>query len=161
METERMGQCVRSAWEYAVEEHRKSTVSRPAVTTAHLLLGVLKEESCAGGLILAKLGLDIQLARGITEFLLLHSRRRAGAEEGTAEWGGVTHTIAARKVLDLALEEANLYSATYPIGTEHLLLGLLRVPESLGFRILGYFGVEEARVRAARGDLWELLRSPE
>lgn len=108
-----------------------------------------------------KMGLDLGLARGITEFVLLHSRRQGGAEEGAVDWGGLAHTPAARQVLDLALEEANLFSATYPIGTEHLLLGLLRVPESMGYRILRYFGLEEAAVRAARDELWELLRSPE
>jgi hypothetical protein len=122
---------------------------------------VLKEDACAGGLILAKMQLDLGLARAITEFVLLHSRRQSGSEERIADWAGVTHTLAAKTVLGLALEEANLFSATYPIGTEHLLLGLLRVPEGMGYRILSYFGIGVHQVRAARDELWELLRSPE
>ena len=71
------------------------------------------------------------------------------------------HTPAARSVLDFALEEADLFSPTYPIGTEHLLLGLLRVPEGIGCRVLRYFGIELEAARAARDEFWELLRLAE
>jgi ATP-dependent Clp protease ATP-binding subunit ClpA len=158
---ERMGRCARLAWEHGVEAHRNAAVARPGVTTGHLLLGVLTEDTCAGGLILGKLQLDLQLAQRTTEFVLLHGRRQSTSEERTIEWVGVAHSSAARQVLDLALEEANLYSATYPIGTEHLLLGILRVPDAMGCRILHSFGITEGRVRATRDELWQLLRSPE
>jgi len=161
LEMERMGRCARLAWEHGVEVHRNTTVARPGVTTAHLLLGVLAEDTCAGGLILGRLQLDLQLAHRTTEFVLLHGRRPSTAEAQTIEWAGVVHTGAAHRVLHLAVEEANLYSATYPIGTEHLLLGILRVPDGMGYGILHYFGVTEERVRATRDELWQLLRSPE
>jgi ATP-dependent Clp protease ATP-binding subunit ClpA len=158
---ERMGRCARLAWEHGVEAHRNATVARPGVTTGHLLLGVLAEDTCAGGLILGKLQIDFQLAHRTTEFVLLHGRRQGPSEERSIEWAGVAHSTAAHQVLDLAVEEANLYSATYPIGTEHLLLGILRVRDAMGCRILHYFGVTEERVRATRDELWQLLRSPE
>ena len=156
-----MGSCARQAWDHAVEAHRSSTVSRPGVTTGHLLLGVLRHDACAGGLILARLRLDLRLAYATTEFVLLHGRRQDGSEDRTVDWAGVPHSLAAKTVLDLALEEANLYRPTYPIGTEHLLLGVLRVPEGMGYHILQHFGLEVHGVRAARDQLWDLLRSPE
>jgi ATP-dependent Clp protease ATP-binding subunit ClpA len=155
-----MGRCARLAWEHGVTEYRSSSGSRPGVTTGHILLGVLREETCAGGLILARLQLDLLWARRVTEFVLLHSRRQDDAEVCTA-WGDVPHTAAAMRVVELSLEEANRYSGTYPIGTEHLLLALLQVPEGMGYGLLHYFGLDVHRVRAARDTLWELLRSPE
>jgi len=157
---DRMGRCARLAWEHGVECYRASAVSRPGVTTGHLLLGVLKERSCAGGLILAQMGLNLELAYGTTEFVLLHGRRRNGTD-ASIEWAGVPHTPAAKQVLDYSLEEANLFSATYPIGTEHILLGALRVAGSSGRRILNNFGIEVDAARAARDALWELLVDPE
>ena len=83
MSLERMGRCARLAWDHAVESHRTAQVTRPAVTTGHILLGVLKETDCAGGLILGKIPLDLKLALGVTEFMLLHSRPRPDADLGT------------------------------------------------------------------------------
>ena len=158
---DRMGRCARLAWEHAVDERSKATVARAGVMTGHLLLGVLMEPDCAGGLILAKMRLDLAQAILATQFVLLHGRRRDGSEEPPVEWEGTPHTPAARSVLDRALEEANLFSPTYPIGTEHILLGLLRVPEGIGCRVLRYFGIELEAARAARDEFWEVLRLAE
>ena len=81
--------------------------------------------------------------------------------ETPVDYCGVPHTPAARKVLDLSIEEANHFTPTYPIGTEHLLLALLRVPDSIGYRVLRFVGMEEAAVRATRDDLWQVLATPE
>jgi hypothetical protein len=160
-ELERMGRCALLAWEHGVEKHRVATVPRSGVTTGHILLGVLKEDSCAGGLILRALGLDLVHAYAITEFVLLHSRRVGGDTEPPVDWGGQPHTAQAKQVMELSLEEANLYTATYPIGTEHLLLALLRVPDSIGRRTLYFLGLQEDTVRQKRDEFWKLLRSPE
>ena len=158
---DRMGRCARLAWEHAVDERSKATVARPGVMTGHLLLGVLMEPDCAGGLILAKMGLDLALAEAHTRFALFYGRRRDSPEEPAVEWEGTPHTPAARLVLDFSLEEANLFSPTYPIGTEHILLGLLRVPEGLGCSVLGYFGIKHERARATRDEWWGVLRLAE
>lgn len=160
-ELQRMGTCARSAWDYAVEQHGKLPVPRPGVTTAHILLGVLHEEKCAGGLILGKLGLDFKLAYATTEFELRYGRRRDGGEPEIVQYGGVPHSPQSKAVMDICVEEANLTSPTFPIGTEHLVLSLLRVPEGMGCRVLNYFGIEVHRARAARDTLWDVLRAPE
>ena len=161
METERMGRCARLAWDHAVGARSGGPIERPGVMTAHLLLGVLKEPDCAGGLILAKLGLDLPVVLAHTEFALLHGRRRDGVDEAPVDYANVPHTPAARAVLDCALEEAALFSATYPIGTEHILLGLLRVSEGVGYKLLRFFGIDEERARSTRDEFWQILRLEE
>jgi ATP-dependent Clp protease ATP-binding subunit ClpA len=158
---ERMGRCARLAWEAAVETYQRQPDSRLGVTTGHLAVGVLRQESCASGLILGKLGLDLKWATAVGEFVLQYGRRQPSEEQAVAEVGGVPVTIPAQAVLELSDEEANHYSATYPIGTEHLLLALLRVPDGMGYHVLHYCGLQEPQVRAARDRLWEVLRSPE
>ena len=161
VEWARMGRCARLAWEHGLEERGKSRVERPGLMTGHILLGVLKEDDCAGGLILAKMGLNLKLAYAKTQFVLLHGRRRDTPEEPTADWASTPHTPAAKTTMELALEEAALFSATYPIGTEHMLLGLLRVPDGIGCKVLNYFGIEVHGARAARDEFWDLLRLAE
>ncbi len=63
--------------------------------------------------------------------------------------------------MDLCVEEANHFSPTYPIGTEHILLALLRVREGMGCRVLEFLGVREAEFRATRDALWRVLAAPE
>jgi ATP-dependent Clp protease ATP-binding subunit ClpA len=161
VELERMGRCARVAWELAVETYQRSPQGRPGVTTGHLALGVLRQETCASGLILGKLGLDLRWATALSEFVLQYGRRQSTVDQSTVEIGGIPHTVAAQMVLELSDEEANHYSTTYPIGTEHLLLALLRVPDGMGYHVLQYCGLEERKVRVARDSLWEVLRSPE
>jgi ATP-dependent Clp protease ATP-binding subunit ClpA len=157
---ERMGTCARKAWDDAVTEHAKSTVARPAVTTGHLLMGVLMEGTCAGGLILGRLHLDFKVVLSTTQWVLVYGRKPPAATP-TFECGGMPHTAAAKAVLDYAYDEAELFTATYPIGTEHLLLGLLRVPDSIGYRVLHHFGIDEARARAGRDELWDVIKTVE
>jgi ATP-dependent Clp protease ATP-binding subunit ClpA len=161
MELERMGRCALLAWKYGIEVRDNATVARPGVMTGHLLLGVLKERDCAGGLILAKMGLDLEFVTMFTQFMLLHARRRDTPEPPSIDWGDVPHTPSAQKAMVLSLEEAQLYSDTYPIGTEHMLLGILRVPEGIGCRVLNHFDINVHTARAARDSMWELLRLAE
>ena len=160
---ERMGRCAKLAWDHAVEEWRATPDERwrPGVTTGHILLGVLQEPACAGGLILRRMGLDIQLAIDHTRFVLFYGRRRDGIEEATVDWQGVPHTPAAYHVIELCEEEANLYYATFPIGTEHLTLSLLRTEAGMGNRVLGHFGIRHQEARAARDTWWDVLKLTE
>ena len=58
-------------------------------------------------------------------------------------------------------DEAEKFHAAYPIGTEHILLGLLAIPEGMGCGTLAYFGVDYANAQAARDEIWELLKLTE
>jgi hypothetical protein len=154
----RMGRCAKLAWEHAVLRQAQASGRAPGVNTAHLLHGVLVEPDCAGGLILRRMGVDLTLADELCAFMNLHARPAPGApERETVDWQGVAHTALAADALALSLEEAGLYSDTYPIGTEHLLLGILRLPDTTGARVLGYLGITEQAARATRDAMWELL----
>jgi hypothetical protein len=160
---ERFGRCARLAWEHAVEAWRNPTIGRqrPAVMTGHLLLGVLMEPTCAGGLILRKLGCDLALMIDKTRFLLVYGRRRDGMEEPPVPWQAVPHTPQALQALECCIEEADLFHAAYPVGTEHILLSLLRVEDGMGHGLLRYFGLNEHLVRAARDTWWDVLNLTE
>ena len=159
-EFDRTGRCARLAWEHACRARDEAAEKYPGVTTGHILLGVLQEPSCAGGMLLRKMRVDMDLAIEMTRFVLFYGRRPEETA-GPDEWAGVPHTPEALAVLSYALEEADLYHAAYPIGTEHLLLALLRVPRSTGGRMLRYLGVEHEHARATRDAFWELLRLSE
>lgn len=161
LEMTRMGRCAKLAWEHAVEEHENATISRPAIMTTHLLLGVLREPDCAGGLVLAKMGLDLELAILTTNFVLLHGRPLETVTEPVFVWADKPHTTTAMTVIEYSRDEAALYSDTYPIGTEHILLGLLRRPEGAGCRLLNYFGITETLARDTRNEFWEILKLAE
>jgi ATP-dependent Clp protease ATP-binding subunit ClpA len=159
---DRMGRCARLAWEHAVEARNTAgDRRRPGIMTGHILLGVLEEPTCAGGLILRKMGLDLEHARDITRFVLFYGRRRDGVDEPLGEWMDQPHTPAALKAIEYSLEEAALFSDTYPIGTEHLLLGVLRAPTGMGSGIMAHFGINLHRARAARDTFWDVLKLSE
>ena len=108
------------------------------IGTEHLLLGLMREETGIAAQVLA--GFDICLPAV-----------RAGAAEsigfsGTAPSGSPPFTPRAKKVLELSLRET-LQLGHHNIGTEHILLGLLREGEGVGVQILVGLGVDLARVR--------------
>lgn len=158
---ERMGRCARLAWEHGTESFEKASRARPALMTGHLLLGVIREPECAGGLMLRRLGVDMALAASITEFALLHGRPVPEHEERVVELWGKAHTPEALQTMEISLDEAELFHSAYPIGTEHILLGMLAVPGGMGCRTLGYFGVAYANAKVARDEIWQLLKLTE
>jgi ATP-dependent Clp protease ATP-binding subunit ClpC len=160
---ERFGRCALLAWQHAVAARNEAPAERrrPAIMTGHVLLGVLQEPTCAGGLILRKMGMDLQLAIDTTRFILFYGRRRDGAEGEIVDWQDEPHTPEALRSIEDSLDEANLFHAGYPIGTEHLLLGLLRVTDGMGLSILKHFGITHDGARHARDTFWERLKMTE
>lgn len=103
------------------------------VGTEHLLLGLIREEEGIAARVLTELGFDCDLVRGRVIEL-------AGVGEEAAT-GQVPMTPTAKKVCELALREALSLGHNY-VGTEHLLLGLLREPSGLGYRITVETGID-------------------
>ncbi|MDA0798386.1 MAG: hypothetical protein O2884_06930 [Chloroflexi bacterium] len=160
---ERFGRCALLAWQHAVAARNEAPEERrrPAIMTGHVLLGVLLEPTCAGGLILRKMGLDLQLAIDTTKFMLFYGRKPAEGAGGIVDWQNEPHTPQALRAIEYSLDEANLFHADYPIGTEHLLLGLLRVTDGMGISVLEHFGITHAATRIARDTFWERLKLAE
>jgi ATP-dependent Clp protease ATP-binding subunit ClpC len=109
------------------------------IGTEHLLLGLLREEEGIAARVLHELGVGVEEVRAEIE-------RRFGRGEQAAT-GQIPFTPSAKEALELALREALRLGHNY-IGTEHVLLGLLRADQGPATEILGELGVLPEIVRA-------------
>jgi hypothetical protein len=114
------------------------------VSAEHLLLGLLYEGQGVAASALKSLGLSAEDVRGQVAEIIGHGRSAPG--------DAIPFTPHAKKVLELALREALALGRHY-IGTEHLLLGLLRDGETIAARVLIGLGADYARVRGQVLDL--------
>jgi ATP-dependent Clp protease ATP-binding subunit ClpC len=108
------------------------------IGTEHVLLGLLREEEGIGARVLESLGVTLE---GVREKVV---QIVGPGDELTA--GQIPFTPSAKKVLELALREALSLDHDY-IGTEHILLGLVRQNEGASARILLDFKADPERVR--------------
>ena len=109
------------------------------IGTEHILLGLVKEGSGVGANVLKALEIDLRKVRLEVEKLV-----KSGPEMVTM--GKLPQTPRAKKVLEYAIEEARHLNHNY-VGTEHLLLGLLREQDGVAAQVLMNLGVklEEGR----------------
>jgi RNA polymerase sigma factor (sigma-70 family) len=108
------------------------------VGTEHLLLGLTRVPDSAGAQVLVRLGISLESVGDET---------RQQMTRGTANPGQAMQlTPRAKKVIDLAYEEARLLNNNY-IGVEHLLLGLIREGEGLAAKVLTKLGADLERAR--------------
>ena len=116
---------------YAREEAER--LQNDYLGTEHILLGTLREEDGIPVAVLRKMGIDIDQIR-------MEVERNLPSSGNTLTFGDIPFTPRAKKVLEYAVEEARLLGHNY-IGSEHLLLGLIREEEGIGGKILRSFGV--------------------
>ena len=109
------------------------------VGTEHLLLGLIKLGHGVAVNVLRRMGLDLDIVRTQVEKLV-----GAGAEPKLI--GNIPYTARVKKVLTLAAKEARALNHAY-IGTEHILLGLLREGEGVAARILQNLNVDLEKAR--------------
>jgi ATP-dependent Clp protease ATP-binding subunit ClpC len=109
------------------------------IGTEHVLLGLLREEEGVGAKVLANLGVSLNKARSAVEFIIGRGEKPSTGEIGL--------TPRAKRVIELAIDEARQLGHNY-IGTEHLLLGLLREGEGVAADVLDSFGITLERARA-------------
>ena len=121
----------------AQEEARRQ--AHPHIGTEHLLLGLLGEPEAIAGQVLSQLGIGLAATRTDVE-------RLVGRGDG-APHGHIPFTPQAKKVLELSLREALGLGHNY-IGTEHILLGLLRNGEGPAVTVLEERGATSANVRS-------------
>jgi ATP-dependent Clp protease ATP-binding subunit ClpC len=114
-------------------------LNHPAVGTEHLLLGLMRDGEGGAARVLKQLGAgDLDRAREKVEAITGSGDH---AVEGEPFW-----TMRARQVFALAKEEARRLKAGH-IGTDHLLLGLLRAEGSLGAGVPTMLGIDLAEAR--------------
>ncbi|MDE2127270.1 MAG: hypothetical protein KGJ62_11840 [Armatimonadetes bacterium] len=109
------------------------------VCTEHVLLGLVREDGSVAMRILEGMGVSPGRVRSEIEHLVTRG-------EGRLEHA-MQLTPRAKRVIDLALDEARRCNNDY-IGTEHLLLGLIREGDGLASQVLARLGVELERTRS-------------
>ena len=133
--TERVRTCLAMAREEAARLHHEY------VGTEHILLGVIREGEGVASAVLANLDADVGAIRQkIEETVKTGKALGAGPD--------LPYTSRAKKVLELAMSEARQMSHSY-VGTEHLLLGLLREEKGIAAQVLVDSGVTLEAARAA------------
>src|SRR5450432_4086213 len=109
------------------------------VGTEHLLLGLIKLGQGVAVNVLQKMGLDLETVR-------MEVEKQVGSGPETKMVGNIPNTPRVKKVLALAGKEAKALNHSY-VGTEHILLGLLREGEGIAARVLKSLEVDPARTR--------------
>jgi ATP-dependent Clp protease ATP-binding subunit ClpC len=109
------------------------------IGTEHILLGLVREGEGVAAKVLGNLGVELNKVRSAVEFIIGRGDRTVLGEIGL--------TPRAKKVIELAVDEARRLNHSY-IGTEHLLLGLVREGEGIAAGVLESLGVNIERVRA-------------
>ena len=108
------------------------------IGTEHLLLGLVREGEGVAAKVLSNLGVDLTKVRSSIEFIIGRGDRIVLGKTGL--------TPRAKKVIELAVDEARRLNHHY-IGTEHLLLGLVREGEGIAAGVLESLGVNLEKVR--------------
>ncbi|KPK38056.1 MAG: NDP-hexose 4-ketoreductase, partial [Omnitrophica WOR_2 bacterium SM23_29] len=109
------------------------------IGTEHILLGLIKEGEGVAAAVLQNLGLSLEAIR-------LEVEKLVQPGPPTVVSGDIPFTPKAKKVIELATDEARNLGHNY-IGTEHLLLGLLREGEGVASQVLSNLGLDLNRVR--------------
>jgi ATP-dependent Clp protease ATP-binding subunit ClpA len=105
----------------------------------HLLLGLIREGEGVAAHVLDSLGIDLSKARTNVEFII-------GRGDGTTAPSEIVLSPRTKKVIELAVEEARKLGHSH-VGTEHLLLGIVREGEGIASGIIESFGVSLEKVR--------------
>jgi ATP-dependent Clp protease ATP-binding subunit ClpC len=121
----------------AQEEARR--LGHNFVGTEQILLGLIGEGTGVGSKVLKTLGVNLKDARVEVEKIIGRGSGFVAVE--------IPFTPRAKRVLELSLEEARQLGHNY-IGTEHLLLGLIREGEGVAARVLENLGIDLSKVRS-------------
>ncbi len=113
---------------FALANQEAQRFSHDYIGTEHILFGLVKEDSGVGASVMKNLDLDLRKLRLEVEKLL-----KSGPE--TVTMGKLQQTPRAKKVIEYAIKEARNLNHNY-VGTEHLLLGLLREQDGVAGQVL-------------------------
>jgi ATP-dependent Clp protease ATP-binding subunit ClpA len=148
----------------AIEEARG--LNHNYVGTEHLLLGLLRQGESAAAQVLADMGVTLESARAEVQLLLGAADRPALEKAGPRRQGGISGTTGggsrharplsdrARKVLAFANQEAQRFNHEH-VGTEHILLGLVKEGSGIGANTLKNLNVD---LRLVRLEVEKLIR---
>ncbi len=123
----------------ALANQEAQRLNHEYIGTEHILLGLVKEGSGVGATVLKQLDVDLRKVRIEVEKLV-----KSGPDMVTM--GRLPQTPRAKKVIEYAIEEARTLGHNY-VGTEHLLLGLLREQDGVAAQVLVNLGLKLEDVR--------------
>ncbi|OLC56280.1 MAG: hypothetical protein AUH85_06810 [Chloroflexi bacterium 13_1_40CM_4_68_4] len=109
------------------------------IGTEHLVLGLVREGEGVAAQVLTSLGVELSKARTVVESII-------GRGDSTTSPSEITLSPRTKKLIELAIDEGRKLGHGH-VGTEHLLLGLVREGEGIGSAVLESFGVSLERVR--------------
>jgi ATP-dependent Clp protease ATP-binding subunit ClpC len=128
----------------ALAQEEATRLQHPGVGTEHILLGLVREGEGIAAKALLILGLSAEKVQQEVEKVI---------GQGQGQVSAMTYTPRAKKVIELSIDEARKLSHTY-VGTEHILLGLIREGEGVAARVLTNMGVS---LNKARQQVLQLL----
>ncbi len=131
----------------AQEESKR--LSHNFIGTEHLLLGLVREGSGVAAKALQNMGVDLNKVRQEVERIIPKGDKYMAS--------GVSYTPRAKRVVELAIEEGQNLGHNY-IGTEHILLGLLKEGEGIAAQVLANLGID---LKRARKEVIQLLGGTE
>jgi len=133
---EKFSERARRVLSLAQEEAQK--FNHNYIGTEHILLGLVRETDGVAARVLSSLGVELQKVRSAVEFIIGRGERATPGEIGL--------TPRAKKVIELAVDEARRLNHHY-IGTEHLLIGLMREGEGVAAGVLESLEVNLDKIR--------------
>ncbi len=122
----------------SLAQEEASALNHRYIGTEHILLGLIREGEGTAARVLAEMGVNAKKVREAIELLVGRPERSSSHEREL--------TLQAKKALEYAMEEARRLSHSY-IGTEHLLLGILRGQDNVATTILDNVGANPNKVR--------------
>ncbi len=122
-----------------IAQEEAKRLNHDYVGTEHILLGLIALGEGVASQVLASLGIDLRKVRAEIEKIV-------GLGDNMMLLGEIPFTPRAKKVLEYAVEEAQHMSHSY-IGTEHILMGLIREEEGVAARVLENLGLKLETVR--------------
>jgi ATP-dependent Clp protease ATP-binding subunit ClpC len=132
----------------ALAQEEAVRLGHNSIGTEHILLGLVREGDGIAAKALVALGLGLEKIQKEVETLI---------GRGTGQVGNIGYTPRAKKVIELSMDEARKLGHTY-VGTEHILLGLIREGEGVAARVLNNLGIS---LNKARQQVLQLLGSSE
>ncbi len=129
-----------------IAQEEAKRLNHDYVGTEHILLGLIALGEGVAAQVLSNLGIDLRRVRSEIEKIV-------GTGDNVMLLGEIPFTPRAKKVLELAVEEAQSMAHNY-VGTEHLLLGLIREEEGVAARVLENLG---CRLDVVREEVISLL----
>jgi len=123
----------------ALANQEAQRLNHEYIGTEHILLGLVKEGSGVGATVLKNLDVDLKKLR-------IEVERQVKARPESVVMGKQPQTLRTKKVIEYAIEEARVLNHNY-VGTEHVLLGLIREGEGIAAQVLMNLGLKLEDVR--------------